>query len=43
MNRLRMVSASALILLSAFAIYGESKEEKQDKARKKADETLVRL
>ena len=43
MNRLRMVSASALILLSAFAIYGESKEEKQAKARKKADETLARL
>ena len=43
MNRLRMLAASALILLSACIVFAESKEEKQAKARKKADDTLARL
>lgn len=43
MNRLKMAGASALILLSAFAIFAETKEEKQAKARKKAEDTLARL
>jgi lipid-binding SYLF domain-containing protein len=43
MNYPRLVSAAALILLSASAILADSKAEKQAKARKKADETLARL
>ncbi|HJZ79491.1 MAG TPA: YSC84-related protein [Pyrinomonadaceae bacterium] len=43
MNRLRIVTVPALVVLSAFAIFAETKEEKQAKARKKADDTLHRL
>lgn len=43
MNRLRMTFATALMLLSAVAIFAESKEEKQAKARKKANETLQKF
>ena len=43
MIRVRLLLATALILLSAFAVFAESKAEKQAKARKKADETLQRL
>jgi lipid-binding SYLF domain-containing protein len=43
MNRLKLLIAPALILISAFAVFAESKEEKQAKARRKADETLQRL
>src|SRR5262252_2733485 len=43
MNRLRLLIVPTLILLSASAIFAETKEEKQAKARKKADETLHRL
>jgi len=43
MNRLRQLSAFGLILLSAGAIFAETKEEKQAKARQKANETLQKL
>ena len=43
MIRLRLVLALALILVSAFAVFAESKEEKRAKARQKADETLQKL
>ena len=43
MNRTRMITVFALILLSALTAFGKSKEEKQAEARKKADETLERL
>lgn len=43
MTRLRTLCIPALILATAFAVFAESKEEKQAKARKKAAETLQKL
>ena len=43
MNRLRLLTVSILILMSALTIAAKSKEEKQADARKKAAETLERL
>ena len=43
MTRLRILFVPGLILATAFAVFAESKAEKQAKARKKADETLARL
>lgn len=43
MNRLRLLTASALILLSAVISVAKTKEEKQAEARKKAAQTLERL
>ena len=43
MNRLRLLLVPALILASALAVFAESKEEKQAKARKKANETLQKF
>ena len=43
MNSRKMFVALALVLLSAFTILADSKEEKRAKARKKAAETLQRL
>jgi len=43
MNRMRLLTLLALVLLSATTIVAKSKEEKQAEARKKADATLQRL
>jgi lipid-binding SYLF domain-containing protein len=43
MNRLRLLTLLALVLLSASTTVAKSKEEKQAEARKKADATLQRL
>ena len=43
MNRSRLLISALLILVSAFTVLAESKQEKQAKARKKADATLQRL
>ena len=43
MNRVRLLIAAVLILVSAFTILAKTKEEKQAEARKKADATLQRL
>ena len=43
MKRLRFLTVSACVLLSALTIVAKTKEEKQAEARKKAQETLERL
>ncbi len=43
MNRMRLVIVPVLVLVSAFTVLANSKEEKQAEARKKADATLQRL
>ena len=43
MNPMRLLTLLALVLLSALTIVAKSKEEKQEEARKKANETLQRL
>lgn len=43
MTRLRLLFVPVLISVTVFAVFADSKEEKQAKARKKADETLARL
>ena len=43
MNRVKLLVASALILVSALTVIAKTKEEKQAEARKKADQTLQRL
>jgi lipid-binding SYLF domain-containing protein len=43
MTHVRLLFVPALILVTACAVLADSKEEKQAKARRKADETLQRL
>src|SRR5687767_10228474 len=43
MNRVKLLVASALILVSALTVIAKTKEEKQAEARKKADQVLARL
>jgi lipid-binding SYLF domain-containing protein len=43
MNRLKLLSVIALMLTTALTVFAESKEEKQAKARKKANETLQKF
>jgi lipid-binding SYLF domain-containing protein len=43
MNRLKLLIAPGLLLLSVSIVFAESKAEKQAKARQKANETLQRL
>jgi lipid-binding SYLF domain-containing protein len=43
MNRMRLLTLLALVLLCASSVVAKSKEEKQAEARKKADATLQRL
>ena len=43
MSRLRLLLVPVLIFAAAVAVFGETKEEKQAKARKKADETLQKF
>jgi lipid-binding SYLF domain-containing protein len=43
MNRVKLATVSALILVSALTIIAKTKEEKQVEARKKADQVLARL
>lgn len=43
MNRMKLLSVSALILVSALTVIAKTKEEKQAEARKKADQVLARL
>lgn len=43
MTRTKLLIAFGMLLLSAFTAVADSKEEKQAKARKKANETLQRL
>ena len=43
MNRVKLLTASAMILVSALTVISKTKEEKQAEARKKADQVLARL
>jgi lipid-binding SYLF domain-containing protein len=43
MNKLKVLTVTALLLVSALTSFAKSKEEKQAEARKKADQVLARL
>ena len=43
MNKLKLLTVTALVLVSALTSFAKSKEEKQAEARKKADQVLARL
>ena len=43
MSRIKLLTVSTLILVSALTAFAKTKQEKQAEARKKADETLARL
>lgn len=43
MNKIKLLMAPALILVSALTVIAKTKEEKQTEARKKADQVLARL
>ena len=43
MNKLKLLTVTALVLVSALTSFAKTKEEKQAEARKKADQVLARL